>query len=294
MLSLKIKKIPRALACAIAACVFVVGMVIAAIFDFKISAFLTNFTEEPISITVPIFALVFEVIGEWPSVILGAFCCAIIMRACAKVKKPLGYVGVAGFAALAAALMFFGAKETVEDICGDFSAQRLMIAVPIAIVFALALFIAVLMLPEKKAERLLVPAIVCAAMLLLVMVGAQGLKILWGRVRMRELVMLGDASLFTPWYKLNPFSGYHSFPSGHTANAVSLALLPLFYNKKVYKRFPNAKKVTYIAVAVWSVFMALTRILVGAHYLSDVLCGALIAFIAVVLGDFFMQKIREA
>lgn len=294
MLNLKIKKTSRTISCAVAACVFAVGMVLAAIFDFKISAFLTNFTEEPISITVPIFALVFEVIGEWPSVILGAFCSAVIMRACTEVKKPLGYAGVAGFAALSVALMFFGAKETVEDICGDFGVQRLMIAVPIAMVLSLALFITVLMLPEKTADRLLVPAIVCAAMLLLVMVGVQGLKILWGRVRMRELVMLGDASLFSPWYKMHPFSGYHSFPSGHTANAVSLALLPLFYNKKVYKRFPNAKKATYIAVAVWSVFMALTRLLVGAHYFSDVLVGALVAFIAVMLGDFFMQKIREA
>lgn len=291
---LSTKKTTRTVAFIVAVCVFIIGMIFAAIFDFKISAALTSFTKDPISITIPVFAIVFEIIGEWPASLLGAFCSAIIMRACVKIKKPLGYIGIAGFAAVAVAIIFRSAKESIETVCGDFSAEKLIIVVPFTIVISLALMITVLILPDKTANRLLVPAIVCAAMLALVMFGVQALKILCGRVRMRELVTLGDISLFTPWYKMNPFSGYHSLPSGHTANAVSLGLLPLFYSKKFYKRFPNAKKVTFIAVAVWSVFMAFTRMLVGAHYLSDVLCGAFIAFIAVILGDFFMQKIREA
>lgn len=106
--------------------------------------------------------------------------------------------------------------------------------------------------------------------------------------------MAGDTSLFTPWYKPNFFSGHHSFPSGHTVNASSLGLLPLFYSKNFCKRFSHAKKITYIAVIAWSVFMAFTRLLAGAHFLSDVLCGALIGFVAVIVADIIMQKISEA
>lgn len=294
-----LKKDRRKLICVIFAAVFVVGMVFATIFDFKLSAALTNLEDgERLTITVPIFALIIEIIGEWPSNMLGSFCAAIVMRSSIKIKKPLGYAGVAGFGAVAVYFVYQSVSASVEGIVelanGEYAAKHLVFVIPITVIIALALFIGVLMLSDKTAKKLLVPCIVCGAMLALMFAGIQGCKLLWGRVRMRQLVTLGDLSLFTPWYKLQPFSGYRSFPSGHTANAVSLGLLPLLYGGGITKKFPDAKKATYIAVAVWSVFMAFTRILVGAHFLSDVLCGAAISFVCVILGHYFMDKIRKS
>lgn len=294
-----LKKNPRAIICIAFAFVFVIGMVFATIFDLKISASLTRLDESVPSITVPIFALIVEIIGEWPSNILGAFCAAVVMRAFIKVKKPWNYVGVAVLGAVSVYFVYSSVEASVEGIVEladkAFSSAHLLIVIPIAVILSLALFIGVFMLSEKTAKRLLVPCIVCGAMLALMFVGIQAGKLLWGRIRMRQLVAeFGDVSLFTPWYKLQPFSGYRSFPSGHTANAVSLGLLPLLFGSSIEKKFPYAKKATYIAVAVWSAFMALTRILVGAHFLSDVLCGAAIAFVCVILGHYFMDKIRNS
>jgi membrane-associated phospholipid phosphatase len=293
------KKDPRKLICLIFAAVFVVGMVFATIFDFKISAALTNLDDgERLSITVPFFALIIEIIGEWPSNMLGSFCAAVIMRACIKTKKLLGYAAGVGFGAIATYFVYQSTSSSAEGIVelanAEYTAKHLAFVIPITIIIAAALFIGIFMLSEKTAKKLLVPCIVCGSMLALMFAGIQGCKLLWGRVRMRQLVELGDLSRFTPWYKISPFSGFRSFPSGHTANAVSLGLLPLLYSKNITEKSPYAKKVTYIFVAVWGAFMAFTRILVGAHFLSDVLCGAAIAFVCVILGHYFMDKIRNA
>lgn len=39
------------------------------------------------------------------------------------------------------------------------------------------------------------------------------LKLFWGRIRYRQME---SALQFVPWYRPQLFSGYHSFPSGHT------------------------------------------------------------------------------
>ena len=293
------KKDPRKLICLVFAIVFVVGMVFATIFDFKISAFLTNLDDgDVLSIKAPFFALIIEIIGEWPSNMLGSFCAAIIMRALIRSKKAIGYAAGAAFGAIATYFVYQCVSPTVEGIVelanGEFTSKHLAFVIPFTIIVAAALFISVFMLSEKTAKKLLVPCIVCGSMLALMFVGIQSGKLLWGRVRMRQLVELGDLSLFTPWYKMSPFSGFRSFPSGHTANAVSLGLLPLLYGENIMAKAPYAKKATYIFVAVWGPFMAFTRILVGAHFLSDVLCGAAIAFICVILGHYVMDKIRNS
>jgi membrane-associated phospholipid phosphatase len=220
------------------------------------------------------------------------------MRACIKTKKLLGYAAGVGFGAIATYFVYQSTSSSAEGIVelanAEYTAKHLAFVIPITIIIAAALFIGIFMLSEKTAKKLLVPCIVCGSMLALMFAGIQGCKLLWGRVRMRQLVELGDLSRFTPWYKISPFSGFRSFPSGHTANAVSLGLLPLLYSKNIMEKSPYAKKVTYIFVAVWGAFMAFTRILVGAHFLSDVLCGAAIAFVCVILGHYFMDKIRNA
>lgn len=284
----------RLSACLVALLVFACGMTLAAFFDLKLSAWLTHLTTEPLTITVPNFTMAFEIIGEWPALLMGGFAAAIIMRAFLQMKKPIGYIGAVCSAAVLLCVIYFAAHGSFEDVKEDLGTVEKIISIAMTLVISAAIFFAVMKLPEKKAKGFLVPSIVCIAVLGCVMVGAQGLKIIWGRVRLKEMVLAGDTSLFTPWYRPNLFSGHHSFPSGHMVNASSLGLLPLFYSRSFCKRFPNAKKITYTVVVFWNALMAFTRLLAGAHFLSDVLCGAFIGFAAVIVADIIMQKISEA
>ena len=61
-----------------------------------------------------------------------------------------------------------------------------------------------------------------------------------------------------------------SFPSGHATKSVSLAV-PLCFNNVLNNRVTWASK---IAATLTAILVCLSRIVLGAHYLSDVLAGA--------------------
>jgi len=96
----------------------------------------------------------------------------------------------------------------------------------------------------------------------------QAVKYIWGRVRFREL----DAafSQFTPWYCPQGLTGYDSFPSGHAAMGwMLLALLILFTNKKAWLKYS-----AFALIFMFAIILALSRVVIGAHFASDVLFGS--------------------
>jgi membrane-associated phospholipid phosphatase len=58
----------------------------------------------------------------------------------------------------------------------------------------------------------------------------------------------------------------HSFPSGHAARAIMLAIVTLGLGPPWLG----------IVLAVWAPLVCLSRVILGVHYLSDVLAGALL------------------
>lgn len=79
----------------------------------------------------------------------------------------------------------------------------------------------------------------------------------------------------------------HSFPSGHTSMAFSLAT-------SLSLRYSNAG--TIIPLYLWAGFVGYSRIYLGLHYPSDVLAGALVGSIVAVLVnqlDSFLEEQRR-
>ena len=75
-------------------------------------------------------------------------------------------------------------------------------------------------------------------------------------------------------------SRWHSFPSGHTATIFAFIFCLIFL-------FPKIKNIL-ITIAI---VIASTRVIVGAHYVSDIFGGALVAYItSILLRDKFFQK----
>jgi membrane-associated phospholipid phosphatase len=101
------------------------------------------------------------------------------------------------------------------------------------------------------------------------------LKLLWGRVRFRDLDAAHAA--FSAWYLPQGPTGHASFPSGHTAMA--WMLLP---GVLLFAQGTRARLVSALLVFGWGSFVALGRVVIGAHYASDVLFATLFA-LAVVL-----------
>jgi membrane-associated phospholipid phosphatase len=97
-------------------------------------------------------------------------------------------------------------------------------------------------------------------------------KIVWGRPRMR---IIESADQFRKWFIIDTpalNNDYKSFPSGHTANGFAAigfsVLLPYLSNL-------SKKKVMAFGL-IWGSFVALSRVVLGAHFLSDVITGGYI------------------
>lgn len=99
------------------------------------------------------------------------------------------------------------------------------------------------------------------------------------------LVGSSDFSLFTNWYQkgnggamLNGFEiGGESCPSGHVLSGCFSLLFPLLVN-----RFEKTKKFTIPACIIsfiYIAFLGFTRMVRGAHFLSDISLGAIIGTI---------------
>ena len=87
----------------------------------------------------------------------------------------------------------------------------------------------------------------------LVSAGAvQVLKHLFGRARPEEIIVISD---------------YGSFPSGHAANAATIAAVAVVLFPRLW---------VAIVGAVWAVLMAFSRTYLHAHWLSDTVGGAMV------------------
>lgn len=114
-------------------------------------------------------------------------------------------------------------------------------------------------------------SVITIGYLLAVLIVINLIKIPWGRVRFRDMT---DPAQFSPWYAIQGINGHRSFPSGHTSNAATLYVVTLFvpFCKKYWQ-----KALCYAIPILWIIIMAASRVLVGAHYASDVLFGGLIS-----------------
>jgi membrane-associated phospholipid phosphatase len=102
----------------------------------------------------------------------------------------------------------------------------------------------------------------------------QPAKLLWGRIRFRDLDPTTFAG-FTPWFSPQGPTGHFSFPSGHTA--LGWMLLPLLPLAAERPRFVQVA--LWLLVLGWGLFVAVGRVRIGAHYASDVLFPTALAFL---------------
>ena len=66
--------------------------------------------------------------------------------------------------------------------------------------------------------------------------------------------------------------GFKSFASGHTAHA-AIGLMLAGLPAAAFKEKPSRRRVIFWAAVVVAAFVAFGRIVIGAHFLSDVSCG---------------------
>ncbi|MDF7640567.1 phosphatase PAP2 family protein [Bifidobacterium sp. ESL0784] len=150
-------------------------------------------------------------------------------------------------------------------------------------------------IPDELKQRYRWAGIAIVAVFLCSLGVLEVAKVVWGRVRFRA--MQGNFDLFTPWYHPN---GKHylsavtaadnikSFPSGHSqwaGTTLSLCLLAL-----VNPRWKNKESMVYGVALVYALVVMFSRMMQGAHFLSDVTVGFALPFLALWLVRYLLLK----
>lgn len=256
----------------------VIALCFAAFFDLKIDIWLNN-PENP-------FCIWFYNTGEIPCRFIMPFAGAVIFytadKKWQKITGLLVNIGGSAYMGTYIAKHFF-----VEE-------NQLAFGIVYGIGFGIMLlmFGKLVNIPEKLIKPLFVLAVAGIIVMVVQLSLVEGMKYLWGRVRFRDLLANGSYDAFTPWYVLNGITGNKSFPSGHTAGAGMSYLLMLF--PFVFDKFKDKKQLCFWIPFIYTSIVAFTRLVMGAHYLSDVTVGGIISFSVVIVSMAVLQKNNNA
>ncbi|MBQ8509773.1 MAG: phosphatase PAP2 family protein [Clostridia bacterium] len=261
------------------AVLWLIALGLATVYDLDISLYIAD----PMS---P-FGRTLEIIGEPPAILFASFNCGLIL-AC-FMKKPgrgrrelllavLAFIGMVGAAFYTIHETFNYIAAWITDARGeafDFGVWGLLAAILITVIVCTAMLRFVMSLSRETLERHFSVACRCVFAAITTLAVIWCFKLGWGRVRFRQLD--GDLTRFTRWYLPQGYTGYFSFPSGHTANA-AVIFTSVYYLPFLREKNAKADAVLLTLLSIWVALLAFSRVRVGAHYLSDVLFGAAITF----------------
>lgn len=217
------------------------------------------------------WAYFFEAFGEHPALFF-VFIGANAVCLTARIYSPLIRLSLRVFSCAAAvltgyAIAYLTAHRWMKMELSFFSSLMILLTVGLAVAFIQLQLRHVphhMLLKHHKAVWVTLALI--AGELLLV----HTLKLSWGRIRFRDL--LPDYSNFMAWHSPQGAEGHRSFPSGHAANG--WVMLSLLFFVPPHQKLWRAAALT-VAVG-WGLLTTYSRIVIGAHYASDVLFGSCI------------------
>lgn len=252
--------------------VFSIGLLLLAVFTF------TDLQISQAVFTKNLYGRVFEVIGELPFVFLATVAACLLFRFRTKPNRGVDLLLGLLSAALVVLIAYMGGFMTVNYLQDNVGHELPGFIAPlIAVVLLAGSILLVKRVPEDRRHEAVTYAITAIFYFIAVLIVMNTLKSIWGRMRIRE--MGGDYSQFTPWYVITDRGGfdnrYASFPSGHTMNSAAvilLTMLPTFLPKLKGKE-PYLRAAAY----VWICIVGFSRVVMGAHFASDVAVGAMLS-----------------
>lgn len=298
----------------VAVVAFVAILLVATFFDLQINIALGNADS--------FYGQFFRMWGEATGWIIVPIAAAILLRACDKSTK-IGKALTVLWAIVLVAGWFLTVRYFLEEFTGDsyipgkYGSPYGYLTVHtafFALIFSALHVWAVYRVKKETISKLVYLALVMLIALALSQLVTNVMKNVWTRQRFRNLdIGNGGTSSegFTPWYKpglgknkeaalyyvedsagMMKKDAYKSFPSGHTCGAaMSLCLIVL---PETFDKLKKYKVWFWIAPIVYTVLVAISRIVNRAHYLSDVLFGGTIGALGVFAAIGIMNAVKKA
>lgn len=219
--------------------------------------------------------MIFEAIGEFPAAVIATFCTVSLMLTRNKEKSVKYNLRTGGYIILLLLFALMAAMLPVKY----FNGPTVLIPI-IATLYIVISYIIAKKYSSTNREELRNAAIVGVLTFVFVVITFNLVKMGWGRERYRHMIATGSFEGFSLWFtpqKLTTDNEFMSFPSGHSANAaimIWITLIPTFITSL------REKKNWFIGFSLlWILVVPISRIMVGAHFASDVTMGVTITLI---------------
>ena len=210
-----------------------------------------------------------EAYGQVPGSLLGVLSAGILLRIYQVEKKFKSIAGIIGLSILA----LFTSFGVSADLLGAQVDPGNINAVALFILTISIAVVTQIILRRFPLEQVNQYKNAAKAGLILMLVGGivtvWFFKIPWGRWTYRDILEVSNVALFTPWYLPQGNNGHHSFFSGHTA----LSFVVVGYLSYL-KNEDNRRNLLLGIFLLWGLIGAASRVVIGAHFASDVLFGA--------------------
>lgn len=239
------------------------------------------------------FSLLFEAIGKLPGYAAALFACVILYANAQETKTKFARVALCSVYWIGG--MLCGALAVLDLF--DLVFERQLISFLVSLAAGAAGYQTTLFITLKcgvDSARYKKWAFAALIAVVIVMALTAGFKAVWGRARYEDVLFNGEA--FAPWYRIDRTGG-SSMPSGHTAMAWAGFLWVAFLS--VGGKTFRTQGIAGGAIGVWAALTALSRLLGGRHYLTDVAAGGLIgqvvtmAVCLIFLGAYFQNSRLE-
>lgn len=240
---------------------------------------------------------VFTILGMYPFMAIWVFYVGVICRQVRSSglteKQKNIWTVVCGYLGLSTSVICSWAMFAVDTIGGVFpeTINNPPVIAAGALFGVYPLFFVGLFTTKKEYDQRLMKRLIilCIIMLIGISIMSSG-KQFFSRPRYRLVIQEIPGIEFCPWYL--PFgdsaefinglgvdwNDFRSFPSGHALQCMGMiyALPPL---AEVYDRLRGRKVLLFAAAAAFAVLVCFSRMVMGAHFISDVCMGSLISIL---------------
>ena len=213
-------------------------------------------------------------------------------------------------AALALVVSFIGAAALVDGDClgGIFPnlIRNYPVIAGIDLVCVCPLFYLGFRLAANTEDELLLKRVLgLLAIMVAAFVFMRLTKNIFNRPRFRSVALGYPGVEFVPWYKISPDPSdlmaqyglergeFSSFPSGHAILSSSVIYI-LFSLSWIVPALRGREMQLCIGGFVFACVIMFTRMVLGAHYLSDVSMGAIVGLVFTLLYLFVQRRISES
>ena len=285
--------------------IFAALLITATFTDLQVSQILTKGTLEPGNyLASGLFGIVLECLGCTAPYVLGAICFEILFIYSIRFIKNGKLRVLCAFLTQAAAYATYLwlALDVLNYNLRHYGMEGLptpaFMKGELALVSVLLAFLtafAVNSFSDESIKRLFRATFAVALAVAVSSILVSLLKEPFGRPRFRAMNYANDFSYYSRWYVLNgqpdrewriatfgSSDACRSFPSGHTQSAAMIFCIVML--KDVFG-ITSKKKIALLwcSSVLWTGLVAISRIMVGAHFFSDVLVGGTIGFLTVML-----------